>query len=212
MSGLPRGLARLTALAEARPLAPAAEAFYFLRHGQTACNARRIFQDLSEPLDATGEAQARQAAALLAAEPLAAVVHSDLPRVVQTAGAVLAQRPANCAARGLPHERLRERHFGHLIGSSSAEIDWDCRTEGGETLDAFVERSRAGLAFALDRPGPVLVVAHGGTLFVLAALLGVPVSAALMGNALPLRFDRAESGWRATPLRPAGPAGGLNLA
>ena len=38
------GLLQLASLAAAHPLAPACDHFYFLRHGQTECNARRIFQ------------------------------------------------------------------------------------------------------------------------------------------------------------------------
>jgi len=56
------------------------------------------------------------------------------------------------------------------------------------------------LAAALAEPGPVLVVAHGGTLYALAALLGVPVDLGLLGNAQPLRFFRSGPTWAVTPL------------
>ena len=95
---------------------------------------------------------------------------------------------------------LRERNFGALIGTSSANIDWACEPEGGETLAQFVARKRAALAEALAQPAPVLVVAHGGTLYALAALLGVPVDLGLLGNAQPLRFDRSGPTWAVTPL------------
>ncbi|MFS2054647.1 histidine phosphatase family protein, partial [Variovorax sp. CT11-76] len=55
-------------------------------------------------------------------------------------------------------------------------------------------------AEALAQPAPVLVVAHGGTLYALAALLGVPVDLGLLGNAQPLRFDRSGPTWAVTPL------------
>jgi hypothetical protein len=59
----------------------------------------------------------------------------------------------------------------------------------------------------------VLVVAHGGTLYVLAALLGVPVDVAIMGNAQPLRFERSGPTWAVTPLlRHADNDGGAALA
>ena len=41
---------------------PACDRFVFLRHGQTARNALRVFQGPEEPLDATGESQAIRAA------------------------------------------------------------------------------------------------------------------------------------------------------
>jgi hypothetical protein len=46
----------------------------------------------------------------------------------------------------------------------------------------------------------VLVVAHGGTLYALAALLGVPIDVTVLGNAQPLRFSRSGPTWAITPL------------
>lgn len=204
------GIDRLVELAAAERLAPACERFHFLRHGQTECNARRIFQSPDEPLNAAGLAQAERAAALLAGEPLGAIVCSDLPRTRQTAETVARHH----ALAPVFAEGLRERHFGGLIGTSSARIDWACAPEGGETLEIFVARTRQALASALSQSGSTLVVAHGGTLYVLAALLGVAPHAALFGNALPLRFERRAGGrWNATPLEPAaGTAQALNLS
>lgn len=197
-----RGLERLPVLCAAAgcQLPEGLQRFYFLRHGQTARNALRIFQSIDEPLNETGLAQAKQAAALLA-EELAGnegvhIVCSDAPRALTTARTV-----ARLLAREERlHAGLRERHFGALIGSSSANIDWDCAPEGGETLDQFVARSLAALAEAMAHPAPVVVVAHGGTLHVLACALGVVLDAALLANATPLRFDRAGAGWTVTRL------------
>lgn len=190
------GLRQLATLAAARPLSPACKHFYFLRHGQTECNARRIFQAADEPLSALGLQQAARAAELLAGEPIRSIVSSNVHRALSTAHTVAA--PHDIAP--LVHEGLRERHFGALIGTSSANIDWACAPEGGETLPEFVDRKRAALDLALAQPGPVLVVAHGGSLYVLAALLGVPIDMDLLGNAQPLRFERDGIAWRVKAL------------
>jgi broad specificity phosphatase PhoE len=190
------GLGQLIQLAQAQPLAPACDHFYFLRHGQTGRNALRVFQAPDEPLSELGLQQAARAAELLAGEPIRTIVCSDARRAFDTAHTVAAALRLTPTA----HETLRERNFGALIGTSSADIDWACEPEGGETLAQFVTRKRAALDAALRQPAPVLVVAHGGTLYVLAALLGVPVDAGVMGNAQPLRFARTEAGWGVTPL------------
>jgi len=190
------GLLQLATLAAARPLEPACDHFYFLRHGQTDCNARRIFQAADEPLSALGLQQAARAAELLAGEPIRSIVSSNVHRALTTAHAVSAPH----RMEPLVHDGLRERHFGALIGTSSANIDWACAPEGGESLPEFVERKRAALEFALAQPAPVLVVAHGGSLYVLAALLGVPIDMGLLGNAQPLRFERQGNAWGVTPL------------
>lgn len=209
---LGRGLHRLPSLCVGGCDIPeGVERFYFLRHGQTARNALRIFQNIDEPLNTTGLAQAERAAELLAAELASAsslqIVCSDAPRAHTTAQAVarrLQREP-------MPHAGLRERHFGALIGSSSVDIDWDCAPDGGETLDQFVARTLAALADAVAHPAPVLIVAHGGTLHVLAAALQLAADASLLANAQPLRFDRAGEVWRVTPLSEA-EAGPVNLA
>ncbi len=190
------GLDQLVRLAHAQPLAPACDHFYFLRHGQTGCNALRVFQAPDEPLSELGLQQAAHAAELLAGEPIRTIVCSDARRAFDTAHTVAAALRLTPTA----HETLRERNFGALIGTSSANIDWACEPEGGETLAQFVSRKRTALDAALRQPAPVLVVAHGGTLYVLAALLGVPVDFTVLGNAQPLRFQRTGPTWAVTPL------------
>jgi broad specificity phosphatase PhoE len=194
------GLDALIAFAQARPWSPGCEHFYFLRHGQTPRNALKIFQGYDEPLSELGQQQARDAAAALAGEHIASIVASTARRAFDTALTVAA--PHTLAP--IASDALRERFFGALIGTSSAHIDWAVTPEGGETLAQFVDRTRAALIDALRAPGPVLVVAHGGTLYVLAALLGVPLNLGLMGNAQPLRFTRQGNGWTAQPLLAAG--------
>jgi broad specificity phosphatase PhoE len=193
----PAGFDELVRLASAQPIAPACDHFYFLRHGQTGRNASRIFQDVDEPLSEIGLQQAARAAERLAGEPIRTVVCSDARRAYVTAQTVATGLGLVPEAR----DDLRERHFGALIGTSSAALDWACSPEGGETLAQFVERKRAALTLALQaQPAPVLVVAHGGTLYVLAALLGVTIEPDVLGNAQPLKFQRDGTAWRIEPL------------
>lgn len=192
----PAGFEELVRRAAATPLSPECDHFYFLRHGQTGRNAARLYQSVDEPLSELGQQQAARAAERLAGEPIRTIVASDSRRAFDTAHAV-AER---LRIVPVPREDLRERHFGALIGTSSVDLDWACAPEGGETLQQFIDRKRAALSFALAQPAPVLVVAHGGTLYVLTALLGVAIEPAVLGNAQPLRFSRSGSTWRIEPL------------
>jgi probable phosphoglycerate mutase len=190
------GLEQLARIAAEQPLAPACDHFYFLRHGQTGRNAQRIFQAVDEPLSELGLQQAARAAQLLAGEPIRTIVCSDARRAHDTAHAVAAVLRIEPTLQ----EGLRERNFGALIGTSSVDIDWACEPAGGETLAQFVARKRLALDAALAQPAPVLVVAHGGSLYVLAALLGLPMDLGLLGNAQPLRFSKSGPTWTITPL------------
>jgi len=204
-----QGLAEFLRLGGELPLLPACDHFYFLRHGQTARNLQRIFQAPDEPLDDTGLEQARRAAELLAGEPIRTIVCSDAQRALTTALTVSERH----AVAPLPDEGLRERNFGVLIGTSSAQIDWTCDPQDGESLPVFMRRKHASLSRALALPGPVLVVAHGGTLYALAAMLGVAMDLKLLGNAQPLRFARSGTNWRIEPLmQPTAVDGGAALA
>ena len=201
------GLDRLVSIARDLSFEPCCDSFAFVRHGQTARNARAIFQGLDEPLDGTGEAQALECCAVLAQRQIGAIVCSDMLRARQTALAVA--RPH--ALVPLQDAGLRERNFGELIGTSSLHIDWACAPRGGETLEAFVLRTRDAMLWALNRPGPVLIVAHGGILLVLAALLRLELAPLLLANASPLCLDRVGTNWRIQALV-AGSAGSANLA
>ena len=197
------GLARLRGLAAACTFEPPCDAFLFLRHGQTPRNLQRIFQGPEEPLSAHGIGQAQVAAALLANQHVASVVCSDLPRALMTARIVLQARGDNPPPKLREQAGLRERNFGALIGTSSRELDWDCAPDKGETLEQFIDRTRRALTVALADVAPVLVVAHGGTLHVLAALLRVAIDESLLANARPLRFLRTAQeahGWSVEPL------------
>lgn len=134
-----------------------------------------------------GAAMARALVGTLAAEPLAAIVHSGLGRTRRLAEAVARRRPG-CVPVSDP--RWAERDFGGWEGRTWQAI-WretgdamdgmmtdpaGYRPGGGETGAELSARVAAGWA-ALPA-GPVLVVAHGGSIAALrCALAGDPLEA-----------------------------------
>lgn len=200
-----RGLDALFALAEANPLKPTCAHFYFVRHGETDGNHRRVFQRADQPLNARGLAQAEAAALALAASRIERVVASTMARAWVTAEVVA--RPHGLA----PHREdgLRERWFGDLVGTPSADHDWRDAPPNGETLEAFVSRTRHGLERALAGAAAerTALVAHGGILYVLGPALGVTLDEACLANATPLLFERSGSTWRVSRLADVGARG-----
>ena len=89
--------------------------FYVTRHGQTAWNVENIVCGSTDlPLNETGEAQARETAALLQHVTFDRVFCSPLLRARQTAGII-------CQGRDIPltiDPRLREQDYGEYEGGS----------------------------------------------------------------------------------------------
>ncbi len=153
-----------------------------IRHGETAWNAvRRLQGHIDIPLSPTGERQAEALARALAAEPLDAIISSDLERALQTAQAVAAHHPH------LPLHTdpgLRERGYGAFEGLLYTEIaerypvefaEWQARDVDAvmpagdrvaESFRQFFQRCQDGIARWAERypQQSILIVAHGGVL------------------------------------------------
>lgn len=152
------------------------------RHGETDWNRDGRFQGhANPPLNERGREQARELAGALADQPIAAVYSSDLRRAAQTAAIVADLLEAPLSLR----RELREVDVGEFSGLTRAEIDarWpeaQARHDElgygwleGESLDDMSSRVRAGLLeIAQAHPQElVLVVAHGGTVRAILALV-----------------------------------------
>lgn len=180
------GLDEVRRLATARPLKPRARRFIFLRHGETEGNAQRIYQPPDIPLNPTGQAQARRAAEYLREHPIERILASDMRRAWETAQAAAEM----VGAPVIPEPRLRERWFGDLVGTPSMDLDWRNEPPNGESLQEFVLRTQAGVYDALDTDASTLLVAHGGSLYVLVFSLGADLLERHIANATPLLFER----------------------
>jgi broad specificity phosphatase PhoE len=145
------------------------------RHGQTDWNLTARFQGQADiPLNATGVAQAREAASILGTLEPSALWASDLGRTQQTAAALTAV--TGLTARLDP--RLREIHVGSwegLQGSEVGESDAEAyaalrrgedvrRSATGETVSEVGERVAQALteiASAAAEGETVVVTTHG---------------------------------------------------
>ena len=157
---------------------------YITRHGQTIWNLERRYQGQGDsPLTEGGERQARLLAGRLDAVPLDAVYSSDQRRAWRTAEMAIAGR-----ALAVTHDPAwRERAYGDWEGMTRPEIaerfpeQWrvhradraGSKPPGGESLLEVQQRVLAALAALRERHAHqnVLVVTHGGTLWVLACTL-----------------------------------------
>jgi broad specificity phosphatase PhoE len=188
------GLDDLAVAAAATSLECQRDRFYFVRHGQTAGNFSGVVQVPTIPLDATGEAQAAAAGALMAKHHIDLVVASPFKRAYDTGVAVAGGRDMTV------NPNLAERLFGEFMGTPAPQLDWTKSPKGGESMAEFIHRTRTGFTQALSWPGEIAVVAHGGNLRVIAAGLGVDLTETSISNAHPLLFERVNGAWRMTEL------------
>ena len=166
-----------------------------LRHGQTEFNAgSRMQGQLDTDLSELGRAQAVAAAEVLAKRQPLLIVSSDLRRAYDTAVSLGERSGVEVDV----DTRLRETHLGDWQGMTHSEVDaaapgarlaWreDARwaPHGGESRVDVAERSLPLVAElvdtqpewgAVDADRPLVLVAHGGLIAALAAvLLGIPV-------------------------------------
>jgi glucosyl-3-phosphoglycerate phosphatase len=162
-----------------------------LRHGRTAWNAERRYQGQADPpLDAVGQAQAIQAAGLIAAMEPDVLISSDLQRAHRTASKVASLTGLELVL----DPRLRERNLGHWEGLTRDEVearypdefaDWragrDVTRRGGETRDEVAKRAMS-VVVALPDVELAVLVSHGATAMCLTAeLLGLPQTPSILG-------------------------------
>ena len=197
----------LPPLPDAQDSAPA---LWLVRHGESTWNVAGLAQGQHDQAELTsrGVRQASDAAWRFRDHPIRAIYASDLRRARQTAAAFAAV----VGVPVFTDARLRERRLGALEGAPSTAlipsvtgldsgrvVDPDARPAGGESVRELYQRAAAfcsdltatisdgddtGAAGfpGLPDAGDVVVVAHGGTVRVLAAYLqGIPADAMSWG-------------------------------
>lgn len=151
---------------------------YIIRHGETDENAQGIIQGwIDTELNANGLSQAK-AAARSFTHPIDAIFSSDLKRATQTAQEF---RALHAHLPYFEDSRLRERNFGDANGTHRDRHDWEQFWSNKSTassslhiepLDDFSARVAGFLHDLKSKPyGAVLVVAHGGVLNRIQAIL-----------------------------------------
>lgn len=171
--------------------------FYFLRHGETGHNQRRIFQGQTDSqLNELGLVQAEAAAAKLVGQPIVEIVSSPLSRARVTAERV-------GAALGLPVETddtLMECHLG--IYQNKPYEPWladywdgNFAPEGGEDFYQFRARVLPAMQKIVQRGPNRLIVAHGGLWYAARSLIKLEPDLPRMPNAMALKIQPSGARW-----------------
>jgi probable phosphoglycerate mutase len=182
VSGVPNNHANVSALNGGPP--DPRETFgmrlYFVRHGESEANIRQVFsnfnRDPSHGLTDRGRAQVERLAEQLVGIPFAAFYSSPVLRARQSAEILSARLGVDYVVA----PALAEYDVGELEGRSDAaswrryyevrdawfrDKNWSARIRGGESFDDIRARFVPFIdgLLALHRPGPALLLGHGGT-------------------------------------------------
>ena len=153
-----------------------------LRHGQTFSNVERKL-DTQLPgaaLTERGQNQAREAGqAIMERFNVSRVISSEALRARQTAalgfGEAFDEIPAVAGLQEVNAGRWemlnsREAHSAYLTAFRGFyQRNLQAAIEGGDTLDTFLTRYKAGLAPYLELGGTTVAVSHGGAIRAFAA-------------------------------------------
>ncbi|WP_303976163.1 histidine phosphatase family protein [Dongia mobilis] len=163
------------------PLVP----FHFVRHGETDWNKTGRMQGRRDiALNATGEAQAEKLRPHIGGHGFRTIAASPLSRARRTAEILNRDQK-------LPlhlFDELQEFDVGPYEGTEARDwfLEWRLGrpVAGVESFADFTTRVRSAMQQVLALPGPVLVVAHGGVVWALEHLMGLPVETDLPNTIL----------------------------
>ena len=181
------------------------KSFVFVRHGETDFNKQQTAQgQLDVPLNETGIEQARAAAEILRDHDFASICCSPLKRAHHTARVIAHERPNDL----IVIDELAECHLG--VGQGTFRGEWfdDWRKElatpeGAEPYGEFLDRAMRGVNLALEHPGPILIVAHGGIFWSIQKYAPL-VDKQSVANAVPIQLKppstQSDTNWSAKPI------------
>ena len=187
--------------------------FYYIRHGETDWNKAGKMQGSKDiPLNATGLAQAMNAAALMKSLPITRIVSSPQDRAFKTAD-IIAQA-FNLAVHLEPD--LRERHFGVYEGrqwqglprvvvanGNDVHGPFDYPAGQAELFSDLASRSKIAIERWMRQHSNdvILFVAHGGVFSALNHALGATGHPPRIANATPYEYVRDGNGkWSCKPV------------
>ncbi|HSW73287.1 MAG TPA: histidine phosphatase family protein [Chlamydiales bacterium] len=169
--------------------------FYFVRHGQTDHNKYNLTTDCGDiPLNDTGREQALFIQPIVSTLPVKVLCHSPLKRAKETKEII---------SSNLQVDHLEIPHLTECNGKVWLEmtrLGKDAHLKAKGDVAAFIEQVRKGINQALENPGPVLIVAHGGVHWAMCCLMEVEHNW-MIDNCLPVHFTIGKNGrWHAKKL------------
>jgi probable phosphoglycerate mutase len=183
--------------------------FFFLHHGETEWDRDgKLAGRINAPLNGRGLAQARRAGEMLRGTGIRTICTSPQDRALMTAEIVAAQIHAPIETI----DGLKDCSFGSLDGTPAGGWfeAWQhgVTPDGAESIRKFLARGVRAMNMALERPGPVLIVAHPAIYVAFQRAVGLEDESLTAGDVTPILatpihrepLQRRDAGWRTAHL------------
>jgi broad specificity phosphatase PhoE len=174
--------------------------FFFLSHGETDWDRDGRFSGrINAPLNGRGLGQARRAGEMLRSAGIQTICSSPQDRALTTADIIA----AHIHVPIVTIEGLRDCCFGSLDGEQTGDRFEAWRhgvtPDGGESVRKFLSRGMRAMNAALERPGPVLIVAHPAIYVAFQSAAGLDEEAQPQLEPTPILNEppkRSDAAWR----------------
>ena len=167
--------------------------FYFVRHGDAAYRGDPIFDDSHEvPLTIVGEKQATSIQNVIETLSIQTVCVSPMKRALDTMNIITKNLTCDVVVIEELQECTHEIWHKMVVLEKHPKLEAEC-----PHVRSFMERAVIGVTKALQHPGPVLIVAHGGVHFAMCHHMDIQDHDKKIGNCVPVHFFPEERDWRA---------------
>ncbi|MEC7838608.1 MAG: NUDIX domain-containing protein [Chlamydiota bacterium] len=168
--------------------------FFFIRHGETDANTDPDIKDVDAdlPLNSKGIDQAFMAKKIAENLPLKTVCSSPIQRAKQTKDIIVSSMQLD----DFEIEGLSECKA--YIWKKMVHIEKGSNFHVCNEVNQFLNKALAGIASALEKESPTLIVAHGGIHWALCYYLSIENHLWKIGNCKLVHFMPVDTeGWKA---------------
>ena len=170
-----------------QPFHTNAHEFYFIRHGQTDHNIG-LSKNYNDGLNKLGKKQAKKVALLIQQLPIKTICSSPLLRAQQTTKIIN-------ATLQVPDFTIHELQEGPTtVWQELATISHNTNAPLPTSVSHFLHQIRKGLRFALQKPEPVLIVAHNGVFCGICQILKIKLDHCRIQNCELIHFEKNKNG------------------
>ncbi len=166
--------------------------FYFIRHGETEHNAKKIIAGggCDIPLNTIGREQSFTIRPLISGIPFRTICYSPMKRAKET---------MDIATNGLSVSRMEIEELRECMANICREmLNIEEKVPSCEQVEAFMLQTRIGINKALSHPGPVLIVSHGVVHLAICHQMKIKNHEWYIGNCKLVHFKPyGESEWEA---------------